>query len=54
MSSLLKDRAGEEVSITAKIEEHLVYGKKEWFMLRFEDGSHITIRTKYIKEIAKK
>jgi hypothetical protein len=46
-----QDKTGKKVYISAIIEEHLFYADKEWFTLRFENGSTITIRTHMCKEL---
>ncbi len=38
------------VTITGKVEEHLVLGKKEWFSIRLESGQVITINRNFCKE----
>ncbi len=38
------------ITITGKVEEHLVLGKKEWFSIRLENGQVITINRKFCKE----
>ena len=39
-----------KVTITGKVEEHLVLGSKEWLTIRLENNQVITINRKLCKE----
>jgi hypothetical protein len=41
---------GKQVTISGKVEEHLVLGKKEWFTIRLENNQIITINRKLCTE----